>query len=138
MKVLGIDYGDRRTGFAISDELGFGARTLEHLDAAGLEDVAAYTADLARDLGAEEIVLGYPKNMDGTPGIRGERTEALAEKIRELTGLRVVLWDERLTTVSAHRLMNVTNVRGQKRKNAVDSISAAIILETYLEAKREK
>ncbi len=138
MKVLGIDYGDRRTGFAVSDELGFGARTLEHLDAVGLEDVAAYTADLARDLGAEEIVLGYPKNMDGTPGIRGERTEALAEKIRELTGLRVVLWDERLTTVSAHRLMNVTNVRGQKRKNAVDSISAAIILETYLEAKREK
>ena len=73
--------------------------------------------------------------MDGTPGIRAERTERLAEKIRELADIPVILWDERLTTVSAHRLMNVTNVRGKKRKNAVDSISAAIILESYLDSK---
>ncbi len=135
MRSLGIDFGDSRTGFAVSDELGFGARTLEHFKSGSLDKVAAHAAELAKQHGAGEIILGYPKNMDGTPGIRAERTERLAEKIRELADIPVILWDERLTTVSAHRLMNVTNVRGKKRKNAVDSISAAIILESYLDSK---
>ena len=136
MKSLGIDFGDSRTGFAISDELGFGAKTLENFKSGSLEKVAVYAAELANELGAAEIVLGYPKNMDGTPGIRAERTKQLAERVRERSGLPVILWDERLTTVSAHRLMNVTNVRGKKRKESVDSISAAIILESYLDSKR--
>ncbi len=135
MRSLGIDFGDSRTGFAVSDELGFGARTLDHFKSGSLDKVAARAAELAKEHDAGEIILGYPKNMDGTPGIRAERTERLAEKIRELTDVPVILWDERLTTVSAHRLMNVTNVRGKKRKNAVDSISAAIILESYLDSK---
>ena len=136
MKSLGIDFGDSRTGFAVSDELGFGAATLPCLQSGGISKVAAHAAALAAEHGAGEIVLGYPKNMDGTPGIRAARTEELAEKIREVSGLPVILWDERLTTVSAHRLMNVTNVRGKKRKAAVDSISAAIILESYLDSKK--
>ncbi len=136
MRSLGIDFGDSRTGFAVSDELGFGAATLPCLQSGSIGKVAARAAALAEEHGAGEIVLGYPKNMDGTPGIRAARTEELAEKIRELSGLPVILWDERLTTVSAHRLMNVTNVRGKKRKAAVDSISAAIILESYLDSKK--
>ena len=136
MKSLGIDFGDSRTGFAVSDELGFGAATLPCLRSGSISKIAAHAAALAEERGAGEIVLGYPKNMDGTPGIRTARTEELAEKIREVSGLPVILWDERLTTVSAHRLMNVTNVRGKKRKAAVDSISAAIILESYLDSKK--
>lgn len=136
MKSLGIDFGDSRTGFAVSDELGFGAAALDNFKTGSITKLAEHAAALAKEHGVSEIIMGYPRNMDGTPGIRAERTERLAEKLRETTGLPVILWDERLTTVSAHRLMNTTNVRGKKRKEAVDSISAAIILESYLDSKK--
>ena len=134
--ILGVDFGDSRTGFAASDALGFSAHTLETYAEKNPKKVAEYTARLAKDLNAEKIVVGLPKNMNGTIGERGKKTKVFAEKVRELTGLEVILWDERLTTVSAHNLMNETNTRGKKRKDSVDKIAAAFILQAYLDSKK--
>ena len=132
--ILGIDFGDSRTGFAASDPLGLTASTVETFKEKSIQKVAARAAELAANMGAEKIVLGYPKNMNGTVGDRGKKSEKLAEKIRTLTDIPVILWDERLTTVSAHNLMNETNVRGKKRKDSVDKIAAAFILQSYLDS----
>lgn len=134
MKILGIDFGDSRTGFAVSDELGFGANTLDNFKSHSLIKVADYAVELADSLGAEKIILGFPKNMNGTVGERGEKTKKLKSELEKRTEIPVILWDERLTTVSAHNLMNTTNVRGKKRKDSVDSISAAFILQSYLDS----
>ncbi len=134
--ILGVDFGDSRTGYAVSDALGFAAHTLEVYSEKNMLKVAEHTAHLALDLKAEKIVLGFPKNMNGTVGDRGKKSRKLAEILREKTGLQVILWDERLTTVSAHNLMNETNVRGKKRKESVDKIAAAFILQSYLDSQR--
>ena len=134
MKILGVDFGDSRTGYAISDAMGFGANVLPAFKSKSIMNVAEHTAALAAEHSAEKIILGFPKNMNGTLGPRAEKTSRLAEIIKELTDIPVILWDERLTTVSAHNLMNETNVRGQKRKDSVDSISAAYILQCYLDS----
>lgn len=134
MRILGVDFGDSRTGYAISDPLGFGATTLPACKEKNMVKVADYTAALAKEQGAERIVLGYPKNMNGTVGPRGKKTEDFAGMLKERLEIPVTLWDERLTTVSAHNLMNETNVRGQKRKDSVDSISAAYLLQSYLDS----
>ncbi len=134
--ILGVDFGDSRTGYAVSDALGFSANTLEVYAEKNMNKVAQHTADLAKNLGVEKIVLGFPKNMNGTVGDRGKKSKALAKMLREMTGLEVVLWDERLTTVSAHNLMNQTNVRGKARKESVDKIAAAFILQGYLDSNK--
>lgn len=134
MRILGIDFGDSRTGFALSDPLGFGAKTLPACKEKGMEKKADYAAALARENGVELIVLGFPKNMNGSVGPRGEKTKVFAAMLEERLDIPVRLWDERLTTVSAHLLMNETNVRGKKRKESVDSISAAYILQSYLDS----
>ena len=134
--VLGVDFGDSRTGYATSDALGFSAHTLEVYSEKNMQKVAEHTAELAKKLNAEKIVLGFPKNMNGTIGDRGKKTKRFAALLRELTGLEVILWDERLTTVSAHNLMNETNVRGKKRKDTVDQVAAAFILQAYLDSNK--
>lgn len=134
MKILGVDFGDSRTGYAISDALGFGASVITAFKSGNIKNVAEHTAALAGELGAEKIVVGYPKNMNGTIGPRAEKTRRLVEAIKKFTDIPIILWDERLTTVSAHNLMNETNVRGKKRKESVDSISAAYILQGYLDS----
>ena len=134
MKILGVDFGDSRTGFAISDALGFGASVLDAFKCNNINKVAEYTAKLAKQLSAEKIVLGYPKNMNGTCGPRAEKTQLFSELLSNLCDIPIILWDERLTTVSAHNLMNETNVRGKKRKESVDSVSAAYLLQSYLDS----
>ncbi len=134
--VLGVDFGDARTGFAISDELMFLARTLEVFPNRKMSDVAKRTVLLAKENKADLIVIGLPKNMDGTIGDRGKKTKQFADMLKEMTDTEIILWDERLTTVSAHNLMNETNVRGKKRKESVDKIAAAFILQSYLDSKR--
>lgn len=134
--ILGIDFGDSRTGYATSDALGFSAHTLETFEEKNMKKVAEHTAELAKKLNIEKIVLGLPKNMNGTIGERGKKTKSFAKLLKELTGLEIILWDERLTTVSAHSLMNQTNTRGQKRKAAVDKIAAAFILQAYLDSNK--
>ena len=134
--ILGIDFGDSRTGFASSDALGLIASTVETFKEKNMKKVAQRAVELARELGAEKIVLGYPKNMNGTVGDRGKKSKKLANEIKSLMDIPVILWDERLTTVSAHNLMNETNVRGEKRKDSVDKIAAAFILQSYLDSQR--
>lgn len=136
MRILSVDYGDSRTGYAVSDPLGFGANTLPACKEKGMQKVADYTAALAREHQVELIILGYPRNMNGTVGPRGEKTKTFQEMLSGKVDVEVKLWDERLTTVSAHLLMNETNVRGKKRKESVDSISAAYLLQSYLDSIR--
>lgn len=134
--LLGIDFGDSRTGFATSDPSGLIASTLETYKEKNMKKVAEHAAELAQTLGAEKIILGYPKNMNGTVGDRGKKSKKLAAMLKEFTDLPVILWDERLTTVSAHNLMNQTNIRGKERKDSVDKIAAAFILQSYLDSVR--
>lgn len=132
--ILGIDFGDSRTGYAVSDALGFSANTHETFHEKNMLKVAEHTAELVKTLGAEKIVLGFPKNMNGTVGDRGKKTKAFLKILKTMVDCPIVLWDERLTTVSAHNLMNETNVRGKKRKDSVDKIAAAFILQAYLDS----
>lgn len=132
--ILGVDFGDSRTGYAISDALGFSAHTYKTLAEKDMRRVAEHTAKLASEKCVDKIVVGLPKNMNGSIGERGKKTKRFVSLLKELTEIPIVLWDERLTTVSAHNLMNETNVRGRKRKENVDKIAAAFILQAYLDS----
>ena len=134
--VLGIDFGDSRTGFAISDSLEIMASTVETFKEKNMKKVVLRAIELLEELHADKIILGFPKNMNGTVGDRGKKSQKFAKELRALTDVPVILWDERLTTVSAHNLMNETNVRGQKRKDSVDKIAAAFILQSYLDSQK--
>lgn len=132
MKIMAIDYGDARTGIAISDSLGMltGFTTVIH--AYTPDKVAQAIAELIQQHQVTELVMGFPKNMDGTEGPRAELYKQFAALLEETTGLKPVLWDERRTTVDAHRILSQNNVRGKKRKNTVDAVAASLILEGYL------
>lgn len=132
MRLLGIDYGDARVGVALSDSFGWTARPLPYLNGGNFKKLADELQILIEENGVEKIILGFPKNMNGTVGPRGELTRDFACLLEKKTGLPVILWDERLTTVSAAKIMNETNVRGKKRKQQIDSLSAVLILESYL------
>ncbi len=134
--ILGIDFGDSRTGFAISDSLELTASTVETFKEKNMKKVASRAVELANKFNVTKIVLGFPKNMNGTIGDRGKKSKKLSNEIQALIDIPVILWDERLTTVSAHNLMNETNVRGQKRKDSVDKIAAAFILQSYLDSQK--
>ena len=134
MKVLGLDYGEVRTGVAISDELGMlahGLETIEHgnSDKKLLERVKEIV--LANNV--TKIVIGYPLNMNATKGPRIEKTEQLIKKLEKEIQLEVIKIDERLTTVSAHRTMTELNLSNQRKKKVVDTISAEYILQMYLD-----
>ncbi len=132
MKIMAVDFGDARTGIAICDKTEFLASPVGVIHERNFDECIKKTADMAVEQKAEMIVVGYPKNMDGTSGERAEKCSDFAEKLKELTGLEVELWDERCTTVSAHNYLNETNTRGKKRKNVVDAVAAVIILESYM------
>lgn len=136
MRIMAIDYGDARTGVALSDPTGFLAGQTFLVKSRKEEVVLAELSALARREGAEELVLGYPKNMNGTVGPRAEKCAALGEKLKEATGLPVILWDERRTTVDAHRILGEQGVRSKNRKDKIDSVAATLILEGYLDWKR--
>ncbi len=137
MKIMGIDYGDTRTGLAISDaeeRLAFpiGAITARTIDAAVQQVVAKI-----EETNAQKVVLGLPKNMDGSEGFRAEKTRCFAEALAHaLPQIPIEFLDERLTTRSAEYYLNATNTRGKKRKNTVDTIAAQIILQDYLDRTR--
>lgn len=129
---FGVDFGDTRTGFAVCDKMEMLASPAGVLTEKCFETCAMKTAEAARAAHAEEIVVGHPINMDGSRGPRAEKCAAFADRLRELTDLPVVLWDERCTTVTAHQYLNQTDTRGKKRKAVVDAVAATIILESYL------
>ncbi len=136
MKIMAIDYGDVRTGVALSDRTGFLAGQTFLVKSKKEDIVLQELTELAKQEGAEELVLGHPKNMDGTIGPRAEKCALFAERLRESTGLPVTLWDERRTTVDAHRILGEQGIRAKNRKNKIDSVAATLILEGYLDWKR--
>lgn len=132
MRILAVDYGDARTGIAMSDLLCsiVGSTTVIHSwnQDKTLEEILR----LVKENGVGEIVVGLPKNMDGSEGVRAELCRQFADKLREMTGLSVHMWDERRTTVEAHNILSQHNYHGKKRKNTVDAVAASLILEGYL------
>ena len=136
MRIMALDYGDAHTGIAISDPTGFLTGFTTVINAYRPEAVAEQVASLAREHGAEELVLGHPINMDGTRGPRSEKARAMAELLKEATGLPVVLWDERRTTIDAHHILYQSGRNAKQRKKVVDAVAASLILEGYLTYKK--
>ena len=136
MRIMAIDYGDARTGIAVSDAMGVLVGEAWVIKEYSAEKVADAIAASAHERGVERLVLGYPLNMDGSAGESAREAEMFAQRLREKTGRTVVLRDERGTTVSAHRYLNETDTRGKKRKAVVDAVAAVIILQDYLEYRR--
>ena len=132
MKVLAIDYGDARTGIAISDYTGLLVGTTDVIHSRKPDVTAREIARLAREQGAQRLVMGFPRNMDGTEGPRAALYRDFAAQVEAETGMTVVLWDDRRTTVEAHQILSDCNYRGKKRKNTVDAVAASLILEGYL------
>lgn len=132
MRIMGIDYGDARTGVAISDLLCSIVGTTTVIHSRNMEKTLEEVCRLAAQNEVGEIAVGLPKNMDGTEGNRAELCRIFAEKVAEATGKPVKLWDERRTTVEAHNILSAHNYHGKKRKDTVDAVAASLILEGYL------
>ena len=137
MRVMGLDYGSKTVGVAICDPLGItaqGIETIERKEENKLRKTLARIEELVREYSVESIVLGLPKNMNNTLGERAERTLEFKEMLERRTGLSVILWDERLTTVEAERTLMESKVRREDRKKYVDKIAAVFILQGYLDS----
>ena len=136
MRILGLDFGSKTVGVAVTDPLGYTAQGVEIVrrkSPSKLRQTLARIEELIEQYGVEKIVLGYPKNMNNTEGERCEKTKEFKEMLERRTGLEVVLWDERLTTVAADRSMMETGIRRENRKEYVDEIAAIFILQGYLD-----
>ena len=136
-KIMGIDYGDARTGVAISDLLCSIVGSTCVVPSRNTEKAIIDIVKLAKDNMVGLIVVGLPRNMDGSEGPRAELCREFADKLREATGLEVVMWDERRTTVEAHNILSEHNYHGKKRKNTVDAVAASLILEGYLNFRKK-
>ena len=133
-RILGVDFGDTRTGLAVSDTSRFLASGIGYVSPGGIEKTADKVAEVAREQSAVAVVVGLPKNMDGSEGFRAERCREFASLLEErLPGVAVFMMDERMTTMSASRYLNETNTRGKKRKGVIDTLSAQIILQNTLD-----
>ena len=132
MVIISVDYGDVRTGVAACDKLQLLASPVTVIKQKDPELLSEEIKKICLEKKAEKIVLGLPKNMDGSEGFRAESCKEFAKLLSENTGLSVDFQDERLTTVSAHNILNATDTRGKKRKAVVDAVSAVLILEDYL------
>ena len=138
MRIMGLDFGSRTTGVAVSDPLGMtaqGVETIVRKDENKLRQTCARIEELIKEYEIEEIVLGYPKNMNNTAGERAEKTEAFKAMLERRTGKPVILWDERLTTIAAERVLMESGVRRENRKAVVDKIAAVLILQGYLDSR---
>ncbi len=132
MKIMAVDFGDARTGLAVCDRTEFLASPVGVIHEKNFEQTVLKTSYAVREYDVGMVVVGYPKNMNGSIGERAEKCCEFADRLRELVNVPVEMWDERSTTVSAINALNVTDTRGKKRKEVVDSLAAAIILESYL------
>ena len=131
-RIMGSDYGDARTGVAVSDLLCSIVGTTWVVPSRNTEKAVADIVKLAKENDVGKIVVGLPKNMDGTEGPRAQLCRQFAQTLRQATGLEVDMWDERRTTVEAHNILSQHNYHGKKRKNTVDAVAASLILEGYL------
>lgn len=132
MRVMAIDYGDARIGLAVSDPTGTLCGDAWTLHESGMEKAAVQIAAEAKARGVAQLVLGYPKNMDGSAGPRAEKSLAFKAVLERASGLPVKLWDERRTTVDAHRILHDSGKRMKKHRAVVDAVAASLILEGYL------
>ena len=132
MRIMAVDLGDARTGIAVSDAGGSIAGEAFTINDRRHSVVAEIIAREAKDRGVQQIVLGLPKNMDGSLGERAEKSREFSELLQSVSGLEVILWDERRTTVDAHRILADNGRRGKQRKKNVDAVAATLILEGYL------
>ena len=132
MKIMSVDLGKARTGIAISDESESFAFPKQVITEYSEDRLVAKICAAAKELGVGLSVAGLPKNMDGSEGFRAEECRSVAEKLADASGIEVVLWDERCTTLSAHTVLNMNDARGKKRKQTVDAVAAVMILEDYL------
>ena len=135
-RIMAIDYGDAHTGIAISDPTGFLAGTTTTIHSRKAEVVLEELRKLVEQHKVEELVMGFPRNMDGTEGPRADLYREFAGKVEEATGLKPVLWDERRTTIDAHRILFESGKNAKKRKKTVDAVAASLILEGYLTFKK--
>ena len=131
-RIMGVDYGDARTGIAVSDLLCSLVGTTAVIHSRNMDKTVAQILAMVKESDVGEIVVGLPRNMDGTEGVRAELCREFAEKLKEATGLPVAMWDERRTTVEAHNILSQHNYHGKKRKDTVDAVAASLILEGYL------
>lgn len=138
MRIMAVDYGDAHTGVAISDPTGLLAGWTTTINSRKQDVVVQQLKEIIAEHQVEELVLGYPKNMNDTKGERVQKSEALAQQLEVATGLTVHLWDERLTTVDAHRILSENGRRGKKRKQQIDAVAATLILEGYLGFRRNQ
>ena len=138
MIIMAVDYGDVRTGIAICDHLEMLASPVCVIHETNAKKLIEEIALVAQERNTELFVVGYPKNMDSSEGSRAQKSAGFARLLEERTGIRTVLWDERLTTVSASNALNSTNTRGKKRKAIIDAVAATMILQDYLSFRRIK
>jgi putative Holliday junction resolvase len=132
-RYLGIDLGERRVGLAVSDELGLVAQGLPTLKRKGARAELAQLGELIQRLGVEEVIVGYPRNLDGTLGEGAEKASAFARELEQAFPVRTILWDERLTTKAAERFLIETGMRRKRRREVVDQVAAVLILQGYLD-----
>lgn len=138
MRIMAIDYGDARTGVAISDPTGLLAGYTTVIHSRKADVVAAELARLVGEHQVDELVMGFPRNMDGTEGPRAELYKAFAARVEEACGLKPVLWDERRTTVEAHNILHASGKKMKNHKKTVDAVAATLILEGYLTFRQAK
>lgn len=136
MIIMSVDLGKARTGIAVSDKSESFAFPKTVITEYNTEKLVVKIAEISKELGAELIVVGNPKNMDGSEGWRSEECKEIADLIKEKSNTETIMWDERCTTVSAHTALNFTDTKGKKRKQVVDAVAAVIILEDYLRFKK--
>ena len=134
MRIIGIDYGDARVGIAVSDLLGITAQGVKTVKNTGIKQLLGEIGAVINEYKPEKIVIGLPKNMDGSEGFRVDATRDFADKLKTIYKGEIVFWDERLSSMGAERYLNETNTRGKKRKAVLDTVAACIILEGYLSA----
>lgn len=135
-RIMGIDYGDARTGVALSDLLCSIVGSTTVVPSRNRDKAVADIVRIAKENEVGKIVVGLPRNMDGSEGPRAQLCREFAQILGEATGLEIVMWDERRTTVEAHNILSQHNYHGQKRKNTVDAVAASLILEGYLNSQR--
>lgn len=132
MKIMAVDLGDARTGLAVCDSTEFLASPVGVINEKDNMKILTSVAAASKEYAVKQIVVGLPLNMDGTKGERAEKAELFAKRLEKISGIPVVMWDERQTTLEANIILNDTDTRGKKRKKVIDAVAATIILESYL------
>lgn len=138
MRLLGIDYGDRRIGLAISDEMGLIAHKLPLIEISNMDEAIQNIVVCIEEKNISEVVIGLPKNMNDTIGPRAEIVLDFVEQLKNIINIPIVTWDERLTTMQAEEILSITTLSRKKKKGHLNTVSAQIILQSYLDAKRTK